>query len=351
MYTKEQLAKYPYFKSIDLDYVLDQLTGVIARPYILGFAKYLIDNKIQFMMGIMDIDNFKLINDNYGHGIGDQVLHTVATDLADVVGDTGLVGRFGGDEFIVIHLGPTDYDSIHAYIKNLYGPGKAIRRTVVLDTIHPFVTGTTGCACFPNDAKDYEDLFNKVDKALYRGKSKGRNCFIVYVDAKHKDIDVHKKNIVALPYRFENINNICNRSDLDIVGKYELLADYVVDTITVTDFLIYSAKGDVYSHKLRHTTADAVISMEQIELMLNGKMLYFSADINDTKKISKPIREFIDNNHIQAIIVQKIMFNGVFYGYIVMHETMVIRIWQENDRSLLMYLAQTIAMLNILENK
>ena len=233
----------------------------------------------------------------------------------------------------------------------MYGPGKAIRRTVVLDTIHPFVTGTTGCACFPNDAKDYEELFNKVDKALYRGKSKGRNCFIVYVDAKHKDIDVHKKNIVALPYRFENINNICNRSDLDIVGKYELLADYVVDTITVTDFLIYSAKGDVYSHKLRHTTADAVITMDQIELMLNGKMLYFSADINDTKKISKPIREFIDNNHIQAIIVQKIMFNGVFYGYIVMHETMVIRIWQENDRSLLMYLAQTIAMLNILENK
>ena len=91
--------------------------------------------------------------------------------------------------------------------------------------------------------------------------------------------------------------------------------------------------------------------MDQIELMLNGKMLYFSADINDTKKISKPIREFIDNNHIQAIIVQKSMFNGVFYGYIVMHETMVIRIWQENDRSLLMYLAQTIAMLNILENK
>ena len=79
-------------------------------------------------------------------------------------------------------------------------------------------------------------------------------------------------------------------------------------------------------------------------------MLYFSVDIADTQKISNNISNFININNIQAIIVQKIVFNGELYGYIVMHETMIKRIWQENDRSLLMYLAQTIAMLNILEN-
>ena len=116
MYTKEDLIKYDYFKNVDINYALDSLTGVLSRPNILGFARHLVENNVEFMMGILDIDNFKLVNDNYGHKVGDGCLQQLGTNLAKFVGEDGLVGRFGGDEFIVIYFKATDYDSVRSYV-------------------------------------------------------------------------------------------------------------------------------------------------------------------------------------------------------------------------------------------
>ena len=116
MYTVQDLKKYDYFKDIDIKYALDSLTGVLTRANILGFANYLVENNKEFMMGILDIDNFKLVNDNYGHKIGDGCLQQIGEGLANYVGNEGLVGRFGGDEFIIIWLKGTSYDDVHAYI-------------------------------------------------------------------------------------------------------------------------------------------------------------------------------------------------------------------------------------------
>ena len=117
MYTFDDLKKYEYFKNINMSYALDSLTGVLSRSNILGFAKYLVDNKIPFMMGILDIDNFKLVNDNYGHKVGDECLKSIAANLAKYIGEDGLVGRFGGDEFVVIFFKYTSYDEVHDYIE------------------------------------------------------------------------------------------------------------------------------------------------------------------------------------------------------------------------------------------
>jgi len=116
MYTYDDLKKYEYFKDIDMNYALDSLTGVLSRANVLGFAKHLVDTKTPFMMGILDIDNFKLVNDNYGHMVGDECLKSVASNLAAYVGGDGVVGRFGGDEFVVIYFKSQSYDDIHDYI-------------------------------------------------------------------------------------------------------------------------------------------------------------------------------------------------------------------------------------------
>lgn len=194
VYEKEQLSAYPFFgellRSSGLASLHDSLTGLIARPCILGLLRELISRSTPFSLAIMDLDNFKNVNDRFGHQTGDLLLAHVAGALRAYVGDAGLVGRFGGDEFLIVNLRDTDYDSVHTFFDGMYDGTSVLRRTVELPGASVYVTATVGCACFPTDAADYDALFQLADKTLYRGKAKGRNCFILYVPAKHRNIQI-----------------------------------------------------------------------------------------------------------------------------------------------------------------
>jgi len=123
MYTEEKLKNSDYFSDIlkvnKIEYVVDSLTGLINRKYMLEYIKHLIDNNIPFSMAIVDLDDFKSVNDKYGHATGDYVLEHVTNDLINFVGDIGLVGRFGGDEFIIVLFGKNSYDLLHDYFDEL----------------------------------------------------------------------------------------------------------------------------------------------------------------------------------------------------------------------------------------
>ncbi len=195
MYHANDLNIYPFFRE-DLEgypigAVLDSLTGVVSRAFILQFMQDLIERKIPFTVGLVDMDNFKSFNDNYGHSTGDRVLQIVAESLIEFIGNRGLVGRFGGDEFLLIYLGGNDYDHVHEMYEEMYA-GKIFRRDINVDHLKLFVTATIGSASYPDNADHYEALFALIDKTLYRGKFKGRNCFIMYVKAKHEHLEIPK---------------------------------------------------------------------------------------------------------------------------------------------------------------
>lgn len=141
MYTKEQLEQYEYFKGLDMEYVLDALTGCVSRGYILGLTKYLIEKKEPFAFAIIDLDNFKLINDNYGHKVGDECLNKIIDSFINYIGNNGIVGRYGGDEFIVVYLNdnPT-YDNVHAFFTDIYHAKQCVRKSYDLGDIRLFVT-------------------------------------------------------------------------------------------------------------------------------------------------------------------------------------------------------------------
>ena len=194
MYQEEQLKRYPFFRELlreaPLSAILDSLTGVVARPYMLRFIRSLIAEGTPFTMSIVDLDNFKSVNDNYGHRTGDAVLTGVCGDLRTYVGERGVVGRFGGDEFLFVWFGGTGYDEVHAFFSGMFRRQEVFRRECRYGDADLTMTGTCGIVRFPKDAPDFSTLFSLADKALYRGKTKGRNCFIIYLPEKHAHLNI-----------------------------------------------------------------------------------------------------------------------------------------------------------------
>ena len=196
IYTIDKLRKYSFFDrlmdEVSLNEMLDPLTGVISRAYSVRFVRSLIAEHRPFTFTMIDLDNFKFINDSLGHTSGDKVLTTVSKRLAEFVDGFGIVGRFGGDEFLLIDLEHIKTDDKNSFFEKLYTNSLALRFTMDFGNGGSFITGTAGAASFPEDADNYADLFSLIDKMLYFGKNKGRNCFNIYQAKEHKDLEVTK---------------------------------------------------------------------------------------------------------------------------------------------------------------
>ena len=344
MYTKEDLAKYDYFKDVDINYALDSLTGVLSRPNILGFARHLVENNVEFMMGILDIDNFKLVNDNYGHKVGDGCLQQLGTNLAKFVGEDGLVGRFGGDEFIVIYFKATDYDSVRSYVEKMFNEGGIVRRKFKIDNLSFYVTATIGCASFPKDAKTYDELFLTIDKALYRGKTKGRNCFIIYVESKHKNIQVHMREQSSLVNMFNRISELASDNKFDKDTKLKHILDYITVALQITQSsVLFVDKTTVVSGDGYHCNIDDECLDIFANLTSNDTLFIPSGLFNIAKH--KKLNQFLVDNKIITFMISKVAFNKKTFGYIVLFEDKITRIWQEKEAAVCLYLNKIIEIL------
>ena len=344
MYTKKDLEKYDYFKNVNIDYANDSLTGVLSRTYILGFARHLVENNQEFMMGILDIDNFKLVNDNYGHKVGDGCLQLLATNLANFVGEDGLVGRFGGDEFIVICFNGTTYDEVRSYVERMFNIGGIVRKKYNVENISFYVTATIGCASFPKDASNYDDLFLTVDKALYRGKTKGRNCFIVYVDAKHKNIMVNRREQSTLTNMFNRISELQNDNKYTVEERIKNILNYITMALQISESSILFADksaisgGDGYDCKID----DKCLKIFE-QLTINDNLFIPSGLYNHLS--DEKVAKFVKEKNIVTFMVSRIVISKKIFGYIILFENKVSRIWQEKEALLLLYLNKIIELL------
>lgn len=121
---------------------------------------------------IFDIDNFKAVNDSLGHCAGDQLLSRIGNRLPELFRSTDIVGRFGGDEFVILLIGALTQDmlekkcrSIHRQISEIELPG-----------LSTHITCSIGCGISSGFIESYDELFRLADKALYTAKGMGKNC-------------------------------------------------------------------------------------------------------------------------------------------------------------------------------
>lgn len=152
----------------------DKLTGVYTRKYYEEKFKQLIeraksDGRV-FSVLMLDIDRFKVVNDRYGHRKGDQVLRSIGDTIASTVRSTDIIGRYGGEEFVVILKDTKENQALMVAEK--------IRKSVEnlkVDGINHPITISIGLSIYPNHSRFKEDLVEKADQALYYSKETGRN--------------------------------------------------------------------------------------------------------------------------------------------------------------------------------
>jgi diguanylate cyclase (GGDEF)-like protein len=175
--TKAELEKYS--KKLQMQATTDTLTGLANRRKITELLKEEIkkleeDNNNNFNIIMLDIDFFKKVNDNYGHPMGDEVIKKVSNHMQDKVGSEGVVGRFGGEEFLTILY---NNDIQHAALLADQIRNDIERKKIEFEGKQISVTVSMGVAC-SSETVVYQELLNKADERLYKAKENGRNKVI-----------------------------------------------------------------------------------------------------------------------------------------------------------------------------
>jgi diguanylate cyclase (GGDEF)-like protein len=154
----------------------DALTGVLDRGRLETQGRRVLEEaafaEVPASLLLIDIDNFKDLNDRFGHTAGDAVLKRITTEITRFVRSTDFVYRYGGEEFVVI------CDGMNA--TGARSLAERIRAQIAAsgDPTLPAVTVSIGIATCGEDGTDYDTLFAVADRRLYRAKAAGRNCVV-----------------------------------------------------------------------------------------------------------------------------------------------------------------------------
>ena len=134
-------------------------------------------SKTSMALMLVDIDDFKLVNDSFGHDAGDKLIKAVGHLISKSLRRADTIARLGGDEFAVIIEGIDSPDDAISIADNLT---TILEHNVRLDDQETYTSASIGIAVYPEDGKDPRTLLKNADTAMYRAKENGRHCFQFY---------------------------------------------------------------------------------------------------------------------------------------------------------------------------
>lgn len=334
MYTKSYLNNYDLFKNKTLDLLLDDLTKTLSRPYIIKYIKSLIIKEKPFTLLMLDVDNFKSINDVYGHLAGDEILSLVSSKMLEFVNTKGLIGRYGGDEFLIVLPSFESKIKLNKYLNDFkefcFLNGFYIKNKQV------YITSTIGSVSYPLDGTSYEELFSCVDKVLYFGKEQGRNCFNVYKGRYHENIDITKNissSLIDMMNKFTNKFNDLNTKDalkqsFDLIAKYSSISN-----------ILYLNNNEIISYK-----EDINISYNIInELYKRKDNIMICQNAEEYLNHNLNLYNLCSLNNIKSFVIISFKIDSLMH-YLLFLDSNRKRIWQERELVLFMHFAKILEL-------
>lgn len=263
---------------------IDKLTGALTRRYLELFIQEQIDRavdlKSEFSIIMIDIDKFKDINDTYGHRRGDVVLQQLCKVALDNIRGYDAIGRYGGEEFIVI-LPNTNIDESYKIAERIRN--KIAESRLMGDKRD--VTISLGISSYPIHGSTYEELIEKADQALYAAKKSGRNKTKIWNESYASKVSTTNKLsgifVGSGNQDYKNVSTVIEFIDMiteesSIEGKISETINKIAEITEADICTLFFVNGDMIYKKYSSTICkneniDSEYSFDRVKAAIDAK--------------------------------------------------------------------------------
>lgn len=335
-----------YYAEANKDAAMD----VLNKKAITNYVKNLIATKPKFPVHlcILDLDNFKNINDTFGHMFGDEVLVTAANILKEAIGGKGVVGRIGGDEMMLVLEKIESHSELRGVLRsvrsNIEWAYKGKKENVDL-------TCSIGVASYPTHADNYDDLFMIADKMLYSAKKKGKNRYIIYTPEIHGDvlngeIEDNKKTVASPKKDKEKL--VMRMMDFFLhkqVMTYETALDEIGQGMDLDEIDVFygdTTKFGMGWKKIPDDTEKLIdyVNKDNFQTAFNGNGLAVIDHVANCEMVYPAAYRYMKERNITAAVIYR-MSNRHHEGYIAFYKRSASsRKWTNDDKAYLNFLGK-----------
>lgn len=339
----------------------DSLTGLKNRNTVQReIQNRLIDENQRGALLLIDIDNFKIINDTKGHLVGDAVLINIATKMQQVFRKSDIIGRVGGDEFLIF-VDTNDIKALNQRANQLL----EIFTNIKIEEVK--ISCSIGIALVPQDGVTFNKIYQKADQALYYAKNNGKNKYAFY--------DSQDMDLVTLKLDDKYINNLNRKIDRGITGINQALIEYtfklLYNSIDIEDsldkiletigkefnvsrvYIFENTSDDKYCNNTYEWCNEGIIpqkdSLQNISFItdipgyldnFNEQGIFYCQDISHLQEEHYKI---LESQNIKSVLQCAITENGKIKGFLGFDECNSNRLWQQENIDNLIYISEIVS--------
>ncbi len=309
---------------------------------------------------IIDLDNFKEINDRYGHMFGDAVLVNIAEEILSMFREGDVISRIGGDEFLVFMPDMTNRELVEERCTELLETIPALYPKQFSDCK---LSCSIGIAVAPTDGVTYAELFRRADSALYQAKTRGKGIYAfytaslespTYISNVSKRIDSDEQLGMAdnslIEYIFQRLYDTSDiektvDSVLEILGKQMNVSRVYIfennaDNTMCSNTFEWCNEG-VPSEKDNLQNIEYATAIPNYEDNFNERGIFYCADITT---LPDHLRDILEPQGIRSLLHCAIYDGNVFRGYVGIDDCTQTRMWTKEQINQLTFLSQLVSV-------
>lgn len=315
-------------------------------------------------MMIIDLDNFKQVNDQFGHLFGDAILVQAAREIKKLFRSQDLVARIGGDEFMVLMQGTNDT----ALIQNRCSQLIALFEDITNTQLDNCTLGCSiGIALAPANGTTYQDLYQRADLALYQAKNYGKNQYVFY-DGSDPAYHTPRQTATALTTRIDSedqpnlaVNNIVQYAFQSLYGSGDTEAA-INNILALIGQQVNVSRVYVFENTLDNRYCNNTYEWCNVGILPekdNLQNISYETDIPeyeknfdehgifycpDVSELPQNLRDILEPQGIKSLLHCAIRDNGVFRGYIGFDDCSAKRLWNKEQIQTLSFFSEMLGV-------